>query len=38
MKTVPIITNFKQPIYQIFNKLILYENDAKHLKFKRSPV
>ena len=37
-KGVPIITNFKRPIYQIFNKLILYKNDVKHLKFKRSPV
>ena len=38
MKGVPIITNFKQPIYQTLIKLILYENDVKLLKFERSPV
>ena len=38
MKGVPIITNFKRLIYQTFIKLILYENDVKLLKFKRSPV
>ena len=37
MKRVPINTNFKRPIYQTI-KLILYENDVKLLKFKRSPV
>ena len=41
MKGAPIITNFKQPIYQTFNlsgKLILYENDVKLFNIKRSPV
>ena len=38
MKGAPIITNFKRPIYQILIKLVLYENDVKLLKFKRSPV
>ena len=37
MKRVPIITNFKRPKRDII-KLILYENDVKLLKFKRSPV
>ena len=32
-----VITNFKQPIKHLI-KLILYENDVKLLKFKRSPV
>ena len=34
-KRVPIITNFKRPIYQT---LILNENVVKLLKFKRPPV
>ena len=34
MKRVPIVTNLKRNIYQILTKLILYENDAKLLKFK----
>ena len=39
MERVPIITNFKRPIYQKhLIKLILYENDVKLLKFKRSSV
>ena len=37
MKRVPIITNFKRPIRHLV-KLILYENDVKLLKFKKSPV
>ena len=37
MKWVPIITNFKRPIRHLV-KLILYENDVKLLKFKKSPV
>ena len=36
MKGVPIIANFKRPIYQTLIKLSLYENDVKLLKFKRS--
>ena len=38
MKGVPIITNFKRLIYRHLIKLILYENDVKLLKSKRSPV
>ena len=39
MKGVPVITNFKPPIYiKHLLKLISYENDAKLVKFKRSPV
>ena len=37
MKGVPFITNFKRTIRHLI-KLILYENDVKLLKFKRSPV
>ena len=37
MKGFPIITNFKRTIRHLI-KLILYENDVKLLKFKRSPV
>ena len=32
-----VITNFKRPIKHLI-KLILYENDVKLLKFKRSHV
>ena len=32
------VSFFKRPIYQTLIKLILYENDVKLLKFKRSPV
>ena len=37
MKGVPVITDFKQPIRNLI-KLILYENDEKLIKFKRSIV
>ena len=37
MKGVPIITNFNLSIRHLI-KLILYENDAELLKFKRNPV
>ena len=38
MKGVPIITNLNDLSIRHLIKLILYENDVKLLKFKRSPV
>ena len=37
-KRVPIVPNLKRPSIKHLIKLIMYENDVKLLKFKRSPV
>ena len=38
LKVVPVITDFKRPIYQTFNSTNLIWKWWRTLKFKRSPV